>query len=71
MIGSIQWTISIGRLDVATAVMYLSGYRSIRRIGHMERAKRVIDYLVKMKYAVNRFKIGLPSYSDTPHINYD
>ena len=37
----------------------------------MERAKRVIDYLVKMKYAVNRFKIGLPSYSDTPHINYD
>ena len=44
LIGSIQWAVSIGRLDVATAVMTLSGYRSIPRQGHLERTRRVIRY---------------------------
>ena len=71
MIGSIQWAVSIGRLDVATAVMFLSSYRLIPRIGHTERAKRVIGYQVKMKHAVIRFRIGLPDYSDVPRMKYD
>ena len=70
LIASIQWVVSIGRLDVATVVMSLSGYQSIPRIRHLERAKRVVDYLAKMRHAVIRFKIGLPEYSDITHIKY-
>jgi hypothetical protein len=42
IIGSAQWAISLGRLDIQTAVMTLSSFRSAPRIGHLERAKRVI-----------------------------
>ena len=51
--------------------MYLSGYRSIPRVGLIERAKNVIDYLAKMKHAVIIFRTGLPDYSDIPHMKYD
>ena len=37
----------------------------------MERAKRVIGYLAKMKYAVIRFRTGLSEYSDISHMKYD
>ena len=51
--------------------MSLSGYRPIPRFINMEQAKIVIGYLAKMKHVVIRFKIGLPDYSDIPHIKYD
>ena len=71
LIGYIQWSVSIGILDVATADMSLSGYCLIPRAGHMERAKRVIGYLAKMKHVVIRFRTGLSDYSDIPHMKYD
>ena len=49
LIGSLQWAISLGRLDITTAVMTLSRFRSIPRMGHLDRAKRVVGYLVKFK----------------------
>ena len=51
--------------------MSLSGYRSVPRIGHLDRAKRVVGYLTKMRHAVIRFRTGLPDYSDIPHMKYD
>ena len=51
--------------------MSLSGYRPIPRFMNMEQAKIVIGYLAKMKHVVIRFKIGLPDYSDIPHLKYD
>ena len=39
LIGALQWVITIGRFDVATAVMSLSSFRAAPRIGHMERVK--------------------------------
>ena len=71
MVGSIQWAVSIERLDVATTVMSLSGYRSIPKIRHMERAKRVIGYLSKIQHAGNMFETGLPDYSDISYMRYD
>ena len=71
MIGSIQWTVSIGRLDVAITVISLSGYCSIPRVWHMERTKKVIGYLSKIKYAFIRFRIGLPDYSDILRMKYE
>jgi hypothetical protein len=52
LIGAMQWAVSIGRIDITTAVMTLSGFRTAPRIGHLDRAKRVYGYLYKMKYAM-------------------
>ena len=39
LIGTLQWPISIGRMDIATAVMTMSSFRASPRKGHMDRAK--------------------------------
>ena len=39
LIGSLQWCVSLGRLDVATAVMTLSSFRVAPRIGHLVRSR--------------------------------
>lgn len=49
---------------MVTAVITLSGYISIPRQGHLECARRVLDYLSFMKYTVIRFHTGLLDYSD-------
>jgi hypothetical protein len=45
LIGAMQWAVSIGRLDIATAVMFLSSFRAMPRRGHLERAKHIYGYL--------------------------
>ena len=55
LVGQLQWAISLGRLDIATAVMTMSSFRSCPRIGHLERAKRICGWLLKMKDACIRF----------------
>jgi hypothetical protein len=37
LIGAMQWAVSIGRFDITTAVMTLSGFRAAPRKGHLER----------------------------------
>jgi hypothetical protein len=51
LIGAMQWAVSIGRLDIATAVMSLSSFRAMPRRGHLERAKQIYGYLQKTKEA--------------------
>ena len=63
LIGAIQWAVSIGRLDVATAVMTLSKFRSAPRKGHLDRVRRIVGYLAKMKHATIRFRVGRPDMS--------
>jgi Reverse transcriptase (RNA-dependent DNA polymerase) len=36
VIGSLQWIVTIGRFDIHTAVMTMSGFRVTPRIGHLE-----------------------------------
>ena len=71
LIGALQWVVTLGRLDIATAVMTLSGFRAAPREGHLERAKRIFGYLRKMKHAAIRFRTGLPDYSSIPNEEYD
>ena len=71
LVGSLQWAVSIGRIDITTAVMTLSSFRAVPRIGHLERAKRVVAYLAKMKNAIIRFRTGIPDYSDLPNKQYE
>jgi len=71
LIGSMQWAVSLGRFDIATAVMTLSSFRAAPRRGHLERAKRICGYLCKMKDAALRFRTSCPDYSDLPEPHYD
>ena len=71
MIGSLQWAITIGRLDITTAVMSLSSFRAAPRAGHLARARRVYGYLAKMKHAVIRIRTDEPDYSDLPTQDFD
>jgi hypothetical protein len=64
LIGALQWCISLGRIDVATAVATMSSFRAAPRVGHMKRVKRIYGYLTKMKHAVLRFRTGEPDFSD-------
>jgi hypothetical protein len=66
-----QWAVSIGRIDITTAVMTLSGFRTAPRIGHLDRARRVYGYLYKMKYAMIRVRTEEPDYSDLPEQDFD
>jgi hypothetical protein len=45
LIGAMQWAVSIGRLEIATALMSLSSFRTMPRRGHLERAKQIYGYL--------------------------
>ena len=71
MIGAAQWVVSLGRFDVATAVMTLSSFRATPRQGHLNRIKRVYGYLAKMRHGKLRFRTGLPDYSALPIPEYD
>ena len=44
LIGSLQWTVLLGRIDLATAVMTMSGFRANPRQGHLDRVKHIIGY---------------------------
>jgi hypothetical protein len=71
LIGALQWVITIGRFDVNTSVMTLSGFRAAPRVGHMDRVKRIYGYLSKMRHAAIRIRTEEPDYSDVPDAEYD
>ena len=71
MIGVMQWAISIGRFDIATAVMSLSSFRVAPRVGHLERCKHIYAYLSKMRHAAIRVRTDEPDFSALPDITYD
>jgi hypothetical protein len=71
LIGTLQWTISLGRFDIGTAVMTMSSFRVAPRVGHLERIKRICGYLSKFQRACIRVKTEMPDYSDIPVPEYD
>ena len=71
LIGVLQWTITLGRFDIATAVMTMSGFRVAPREGHLERVKRICGYLAKFKHGCIRVRTDMPDYSDLPFKDYE
>ena len=71
MIGALQWAISLGRFDVATAVMTMSGFRVAPRHGHLERVKRICGYIYKFRAGAIRVRTEMPDYSDLAYNEYD
>ena len=71
MIGALQWAVSLGRLDITTAVMTMSGYRVAPRQGHLDRCKRIYGYLSKMRHSQIRINTGEPDFSGLTTPVYD
>src|SRR5512133_1537243 len=71
LIGSLQWAISLGHFDIATAVMTMSSFRAAPRRGHLDRVCLICGYLAKMKHATLKFRTHQPDYSDVPDCPYD
>ena len=71
LIGELQWAITLGRFDVATAVMTMSAFRVAPRAGHLDRVKRICGYIYKHKSACIRVRTEKPDYSDIPVPDYD
>ena len=51
MIGSLQWAVSLGRVDIQTATIILSSFISIPRESNLDRVKRMYSYVSKMRHA--------------------
>jgi Reverse transcriptase (RNA-dependent DNA polymerase) len=71
LVGALQWLVTIGRFDITTAVMTMSGFRVAPRQGHLDRLKRIYGYLCKMRHAVIRIRPEEPDYSDLSDMEYD
>ena len=71
LLGALQWLVTIGRLDIATAVMTLSKFRIAPRAGHMKRVQRIFSYLSCFKDGTIRFRTSLPDYSALDNTEYD
>jgi hypothetical protein len=71
MVRALQWAVSIGRLDITTAVMTLSSFHDQPCRGHMDHVKCVFGYLAKMKDAVIRIHMVEPDYSALPEQEFD
>ena len=71
LIGALQWVITLGRFDIAVAVMTMSSFRVAPRVGHLDRLKRIVGYLLKMKHGFIRVRTDEPDYSDLQPKHYD
>jgi len=47
IIGALQWTISLGRFDIATTVMTMSFFHVAPCEGHLDRVKHIYGCLAK------------------------
>ena len=71
LISLMQWAVSLGHLDVAAAVMMLSGFRPAPREGHLQCARCVVGCLCKFKHAALHFRTDEPDFSDLPEQDFE
>jgi hypothetical protein len=71
MIGALQWIVTIGRFDINTAVMTMSGFCIAPRVGHLNRLQQIYGYLLKMKHTSIRVRTEESDFSDLPDNVYD
>ena len=71
LIGALQWTITLCRFDIATAVMTMGRYRVAPRTGHLARVKRIDGYLKRFPTAAIRFRTHRPGHEMWEVESYD
>jgi len=64
LIGMLQWLVTLGRWDIQCAVQCLSSYRTMPRIGHLERAKKIFGYLRSYPNASIKFRTDIPVHEN-------
>jgi hypothetical protein len=69
MVGALQLVVTIGCLDVTTAVMTMSGFRIAPRVGHLDRSMQIYGYLCKMRHACYIIRTDDPDYSNLPKLS--
>ena len=70
LIGQVQWLTSLGCFDIAVHVMSLR-FRAQPRKGHLDRAKRIVGYLLFLSDGAIRFRTGEPDFSSLKDQEYD
>ena len=60
LIGMLQWIVTLGRFDIAGAVMTMSGFRVMPREAHLHHAHHIFGYLRKYNDGAIRFRTGIP-----------
>ena len=71
LVGQLQWLISPGHFDIAVHVMSLSRFKAQPRKGHLDRAKRIVGYLLFLPDGAIRFRTGEPDFSSLNDQGYD
>ena len=71
LLGALQWLVSIGRFDIAFAVMTMSKFRVAPRSGHMLCVQRIFAYLSRFREGAIRFRTSLPDLSTLDSPSYD
>ena len=71
LIGQLQWLISLGHFDIAVHVMSLSRFRAQPRKGYLDRAKRIVGYLLFLPDGAIIFRTGEPDFSSLKDQEYD
>jgi len=71
LIGSLQWVVSLGRLEVATTVMTMSKFRVEPKQGHLDYVRWIVAYISKMKHVTIHFPTEPLDYSGIPVPEYD
>ena len=71
MIGQLQWLVTLGRIDIFSAVVTMSRFRAAPRQGHLDRLKRVYGYVRDTKHGCIRVRTDEPDYSSYPDQVFD
>ena len=71
LIGQLQLLIPLGCFDIAVHVMSLSRFRAQPRKGHLDRAKRIVGYLLFLPDGAIRFRTAEPDFSFLKDQEYD
>ena len=56
MIDALQWIDTIGRFDITTSAMTMSGFHMSHKVGHLNRLRCTYGYPPKIKHVSNRVK---------------
>jgi hypothetical protein len=71
LIGLLQWAVSLGHMDISTAVMTISLFIAATREGHLYRVKRVVGYMSKMPHSFIFIGAAEPDFSSYGIPHYD
>jgi len=71
MIGALQWTISLGRFDICTAIMLLLHFHIAPKQGQIDWIKHVYGYIARNPDGIIHVRTNEPDYYDIQDIEYD